>query len=751
MSHTSLKETAQRRRNGPEVTPLSDARSVVLRLARWSMAHRRLVVGGWLLLLVLAIVVGQRVGNSFDNGLALPKTDSQRAADLLQSRFPSVAGDADQIVFAARGGKVTDPAARAKIVPMLERVARLPHVTGVNSPFDGVGQTTTISRDGSVGFATVRFDDQGDALPTKAIQRVVDTAQAVASPRLEVELNGNAIEQLHRPSPGPATGVGIFAAIIILLISFGSFTAMGLPIATALFGLGVGSGLIAIGTHLLTIPDFAQQLALMIGLGVGVDYALLVVTRYRDAYRHNGGDVAAAVEVAMNTAGRSITFAGLTVIIALGGLYALGVNLLYGVALAASASVLFVLAGSLTLLPAALSLHGRRVGEGRHLPSRRRKNGKPSRSERWVTAIQRRPLIAALGATALLLALATPALGLRLALADAGTDQSSLTTRKAYDLVSRGFGPGFNGPLFVAVKLPAAGGQAALRRITSALRDANGVATVSPPQLNAAGDTASVTVVPTTAPQSKQTYDLVKRLRRSVLPQATAGAQATAYIGGFTATQVDFTQRLASKLPFFIAIVIALSALLLLIVFRSLLIPLQAAVMNLLSVGAALGIVQAVFERGWLAGAFGVDKAPIEPFIPVLLFAIVFGLSMDYEVFLVSRIREAWQASGDASYAVREGLARTSRVITAAAAVMIVVFASFAGNGNQILKLFGLGLAAAIFLDAVVVRMILLPAVLQLFGETTWRFPRWLDRLVPRMTIEPPEQRAELPVPEVVA
>jgi RND superfamily putative drug exporter len=711
-------------------------------IARWSIAHRRRVIGGWLLLLVLGIVVAKGVGNSFDNGLALPKTDSQRAVDLLQSRFPRAAGDADQIVFAARDGKLTDAAVRARVTPMLARVARLPRVTGISAP--------TISRDRSVGFATVRFDDQGDALPTTAIRRVVDTAQAADSPRLEVELNGNAIEQLYRPAPGPATAVGIVAAVVILLLSFGSFTAMGLPIATALFGLGVGSGLIAIGSQLLTIPDFAEQIALMIGLGVGVDYALLVVTRYRDAYRRNGGDVTAAIDVAMNTAGRSITFAGLTVIIALGGLYAVGVNLLYGVALAASASVLFVLAGSLTLLPAVLSVHGRRVGEGRHFLRRRATRVKPSRSERWVRTIQRRPLLAAVGATALLLALASPALGLRLGLADAGTDPSSQTTRTAYDLVSRGFGPGFNGPLFVAVRLPSAD-QTALRRITAALRRADGVAAVSLPQLNAARDTASIAVVPTTAPESKQTYDLVKRLRSSVLPEATSGTQASAYIGGFTATQVDFTKRLASKLPFFIAIVIALSALLLVIVFRSLLIPLQAAVMNLLSVGAALGIVQAIFERGWLAGLFGVDKAPVEPFLPVLLFAIVFGLSMDYEVFLVSRIREEWKASGDTSAAIRNGLARTSRVITAAAAVMIVVFASFAGNGNHILKLFGIGLASAIFLDAVVIRMILLPAVLQLLGERTWRFPRWLDRHVPRVAIEPPEEGPELPVPEAAA
>jgi putative drug exporter of the RND superfamily len=701
----------------------------VVALARWSMAHPRLLIAGWVLLAVLGVAIGKGIGSRFDNGLSLPRTDSQRAANLLQSRFPEAGGDTDQIVFAARSGSLTGPEVRRTIEPMLARVASLPHVTGVSSP--------VVSRNGSVGIATVRFDEKGDVLPVDAIRKVVNTAKGVSSPQLQVELNGFASEQLHRPSPGPATGVGVVAAVVILLLSFGSFIAMGLPIATALFGLAVGSAVIAVGSRVLTIPDFAEQIALMIGLGVGVDYALLVVTRFRDAYRRNRGDVEAAIDEAMSTAGRSITFAGLTVIIALGGLYIVGVNLLYGVALAASAAVLFVLAGSLTLLPAALARHGKAVGEGRHFLARRQRSDAPGRSERWVAAIQRRPVVSAAAATAVLLALAAPALGLRLGIADAGTDQSSLTTRKAYDLVSRNFGPGFNGPLSIAVKLPARGGRAVLERIEAGVRATSGVATVAPPLLNKTGDTATITVIPTKAPESPQTYSLVKRLRSSILPRATAGTQATAYVGGFTAVQVDFTQRLADKLPLFIGIVIALSALLLLVVFRSLLIPLQAALMNLLSVGAALGVVQAIFERGWLASVLGVQKAPIEPFLPVLLFAIVFGLSMDYEVFLVSRIREEWQASGDASRAVRTGLARTSRVITAAAAVMIAVFASFAGNGNHVLQLFGIGLATAIFVDAVVIRMILLPAVLELLGARAWKIPRAVDRHLPRVTIEP--------------
>jgi RND superfamily putative drug exporter len=712
---------------------------IVGRLARLSIAHRRLVVVVWVALLLAGMAATSAIGNRFDNALSLPRTDSQRAVELLEQGLPSRAGDSDQIVFATAEGKLGDASTRAVVLPMLRRVAALPHVTAVSSPYGGDRRAAAISRDGRVGFATVTFDREGAALPPDAITRLAQTAEAIRSPRLQVELNGNAIEQLNRPSAGPATAIGVAAAIVILLLSLGSFAAMGLPIATALAGLGAGSGLIAIATHQFTIPDFAQQVAMMVGLGVGVDYALLVVTRYRDTYQRNGGDIQAAIEVAMDTAGRSITFAGATVVIALAGLYAVGVNLLNGVALAASVSVGLVLASSLTLLPALLSFAGRRVAVGGRLRARRaRARGTRGRAGRWVTAIQRRPALAALAATALLLTLAAPALGLRLAISDAGTDQASTTTHKAYELVSRSFGPGANGPLLVAVKTPTTEATNVLARLTTTLRHTPDVATVGTPRLSAARDIAAVTVIPSSAPQSQPTYDLVSRLRGSILPRALAGTGAQAHVGGFTAKTVDFTGRLSSKLPVFIAIVTALAALLLLVVFRSLLIPLQAAVMNLLSIGASLGVVQAIFERGWLASPLGIQRSPIEPFLPVILFAIVFGLSMDYEVFLVSRIREEYQQHRNPSLAIRNGLTSTSRVITAAAAVMIVVFASFATNGGHTMQLFGIGLASAILLDAVVIRMVLLPAVLQLLGNATWKLPRWLGKRLPRLAIEPP-------------
>src|SRR5438876_5623779 len=706
----------------------------MLKLTRKTIAHRLMVVFAWIVLAVGVLAASQAVGKRNANNFSLPNTDSQRAIDQLQSRFPAQSVDADQIFFRTRQGKLTDASARAAIAPLLGRIARLPHVAGVVSPYDAGAKA--ISKAGTIGFATVEFDQRANELPKAAIDRVINAAEGVRSPALQVELGGQAIKQAQQTSLGFATGVGLAAAVVVLLLSFGSLLAMGLPIVTALFGLGAGLGVIGLGSHLVDMVDFSSELALMIGLGVGIDYALFIVTRYRDAYREHGGDVEAALELAMNTAGRAILFAGATVVIALLGMFALGVSFLYGVAIAASLGVLLVLAASLTLLPALLMFTGKRVGRTR----RRRSSPREPRAGfwlRWVGLIQRRPVWAALGSTALLLALASPALGLRLGASDAGNDPTSRTTRQAYDLLATGFGRGFNGPLQLAVQLPARRGAGDLTQLTAALGKTPGVASVAAPPLNAARDTAAIAVYPTTSPQSAQTTTLVKRLRSDVLPPLATATGAAVYVGGATATQVDFARVLSGKLPLFIGLVVLLSAVLLLVVFRSLLIPLQAALMNLLSIAAALGVVQAIFERGWLGGLLGVQPGPIDAFIPVMVFAIVFGLSMDYEVFLVSRIYEEWQHRGDASAAVREGLTRTGRVITAAAAVMVAVFASFAANPDRVLKLFGLAMATAVFLDAIVIRMILLPAVLELLGRRAWTFPSWLDRRLPRLAIEP--------------
>jgi RND superfamily putative drug exporter len=709
-------------------------------IARWTMAHRRIVVVAWVVAAVGIFAVGNSVGNKKASNFTLPGTGSQHAADLLQSRFPAQAGDADQIVFHARTGTLNSAADRAKIGVTLSSVAKLPHVTGVVSPY--AAGAHAISRDGTVAFATVNFDQRANGLTKAAVNRVITTAESARSATLQVELGGQAIEQAQQSSLGFATIVGIAAAILILLISFGSFSAMGLPIATALLGLAAGLGTITLVSHVMEMPDFGSQLALMIGLGVGVDYALFIVTRFRENYRRNGGDVPRAIEDAMNTSGRAVMFAGATVVIALLGMFALGVNLLNGAAVAAAIGVVLVLTTSLTLLPALLSIAGRRIGERGRRTQAAAVDAKPGFWLRWVRQVQRRPALTAIAATALMLTLAAPALGLRLGASDAGNNPTSQTTRQAYDLLARGFGPGFNGPLQVAVALPHSGDAAALSRLTGALRATPGIASVATPRLNATGTAAAVLAYPASSPQSAQTSSLVTRLRDKVIPpvQRTTGAQV--YIGGATASEVDFSHVLSSKLPLFIAVVIAVAGLLLVVVFRSLVIPVQAALMNLLTIGASLGVVQAVFQRGWLASLFGIQPGPIDAFIPVLTFAIVFGLSMDYEVFLVSRVHEEWRARDDASVAVREGLARTGRVITAAAAVMVAVFASFAISGNRILEMFGLALASAVLLDAIVIRMLLLPAVLEFLGRTTWSLPRWLERRLPRVAIEP-EQRSK--------
>jgi putative drug exporter of the RND superfamily len=709
----------------------------VAALARFCIAHRRLVVLGWLVLLIGLGAAWQSGGSHYSSNFTLGHTDAQRAADLLASHFPAQSGDTDQIVFHTRSGKLTDARAQAAIEPMLAAVATLPHVTSVTSPFDPKAGTR-ISRDGTIGFATVAFDEKANALPVPAIKAVISRAQSIESDALQVELGGQAIEQTEFAAPSTTTGIGVLAAVIVLLISFGSFLAMGLPIVTALFGLGTGISLIGLTTHVLGMPSFSIELAAMIGLGVGIDYALFILTRYRESYRESGGEVKQSVELAMDTAGRAVVFAGITVVIALLGMFALGVSFLYGLAVAASLAVLLVLLASITLLPALMTFFGRRVGEPGRLARLVSRNRKPKPDApgfwaRWVGTIQKHPRIAAAAALSLMLLLAAPALWLRLGSSDAGNDPAAFTTRHAYDLLARGFGPGFNGPLTLVVQLPGSGDTAPLRKISAAVAGTPGVVSVAPPRLSPSGDVAIVNAYPSTSPESVKTHELVEQLRHDVLPRLESSTGATVLVGGATATFIDFSNVLSAKLWFFIGIVVALSALLLLVVFRSLLIPLQAAAMNLLSIGASLGVCVMVFQFGWFPG---VSAGPVDAFVPVLMFAIVFGLSMDYEVFLVSRIHEEWSRSQDPHLAIRDGMIETGRVITAAAAVMVAVFASFIFGGERVIALFGVGLASAVFLDALVIRCVLLPAVLDLFGRSAWYFPHALDRRLPRFAIE---------------
>ena len=734
----------------------------MLKLARWTTTHRLYIAIGWVILVIAVNVIAQAGGGaSYSNNFTLPNSDAQRASDLLSRSFPAQAGDRDTIVFKADHGTVLQPAVRDRMNALFTKVSGLPHVSGVISPYSPAAAGKAISANGQIAFATVVFDEKANTLPKSAPEKVVAAAKAAREPDLQIELGGQAIEQTEQEGFGLTTAVGLLAAIVVLLVTFGSLIAMGLPILTALLGLGTGLGLISLFTHVVDTPNFSTELAAMIGLGVGIDYALFIVTRFREAYATPGptfGNVHESVVQAMDTAGRAVLFAGLTVVIALLGMMLLGVDFLYGVAISASIGVLLVMLGSLTLLPALLTLAGGRLVR----PGRRaRRRGVQATDQRhggtwlrWSEFVQSHSWAIAAASTIVMLLIAAPATALRLGSSDAGNDPVSFTTHKAYELLAEGFGQGFNGPLLVVANVPNPSGQAtapssstvitppspsgkvAVEKLRAALARTPGVVSVAPAKFNPAGSVATVSVYPGSSPQAYATTQLVSLLRERAIPPVASSTGMHVYVGGITAGSVDFAGVLAKKLPVFIGVVVLLSALLLMIVFRSLVIPLQAAVMNLLSIGASLGVIVAIFQWGWLSSLMGVSGGPIESFIPVMLFAIVFGLSMDYEVFLISRIHEQWARKGDSRAAVGEGLALTGRVVTAAAAIMICVFLSFMLGESRVIKEFGLSLASAVFLDAVVVRCLLLPAVLSILGDVTWRLPAWLQRNLPRVNIE---------------
>jgi putative drug exporter of the RND superfamily len=707
------------------------------RAARWVLSHARLVTGGWLVLLVVVMAVSHAAKPHYVNNLALPGTDSQRAADLLRQGFPARSGDTAQIVVRARRGFVRDASVRARLTRVLQHVAHLSHVTGVVSPFTPAG-AGAVSRDGRTAFATVTFDERADVLPKAAIDRVIGVSRAAVTGALQIELGGRPIQEAHRPSTGAATSIGLVAALVVLLLTFGSLLTAGLPLVTALLGLGTALGLIGVESKLLDTPDFSTQLAALLGLGVGIDYALFIVTRFRES-RAGGRDRDDAVVDAMNTAGRAVLFAGVTVMIALLGMLVLGVTLLDATAVAAALAVVLTMSAALTILPVLLRRFGDRVAR----PAPKRRSAGRELWPRWAELVSRHPWTALVSGLAIMLVLALPALSLRLGQSDAGNDPTSLTSRRAYDILAHEFGAGFNGPLQIVAQLRAGGGAGPLTRIGAALRTTPGIASVSAPVLAPHGRTAIYQAFPRTAPESQATTDLVNRLRDDRLPPVAHATGAHLLVGGATATGIDFARVLGHKLALFVAVVVVLAGLLLLVVFRSIAIPIQAAAMNLLSVAASLGVAVAVFQYGWLGGLFNVRAGPIEAFIPVILFAIVFGLSMDYEVFLVSRIHEAWLRRRDPTAAMIEGVGSTGRVVTAAATIMVCVFVSFVLGDQRIVKLFGLTLASAVFLDAFVVRSLLLPAVLTLLGRRTWALPRAFERRLPHITLEAPTPALE--------
>jgi RND superfamily putative drug exporter len=572
-----------------------------------------------------------------------------------------------------------------------------------------------------------------------------------------VALGGSPISATVFAHPGSSEAIGILAAIIIMLIAFGSVVAMGLPLLTALIGLGISFGLVTFASHALTVPTFGPQLMAMIGLGVGIDYALFVVTRYRQGLSEHS-DPRAATVLALATAGRAVLFAGCTVIISLLGLFIVDLPFMHGLVIGTMAAVLMVMAAALTLLPAMLGFVGRNIDRF-HIPGLVVRPATAGHGfwYRWSRTVQRRPWLCGSTAFLTLLVLAVPFFSLHLGFSDAGNDPTNLTTRQAYDLLARSFGAGFNGPLVIAADIPKGSsvGRTAVESLDARLRAVNGVASVQPAIFNSSGNAAVITAFPKTSPQDEATAALVRELRNSVIPSAVRGRGVTVYVGGETAAAVDSSAYLSGRLPWVIALIIVLAMVLLMAVFRSVTIPITAAVMNLLSIGAAYGVIVAVFEWGWLGSLFGVSRTgPIDPWIPIMMFTIVFGLSMDYEVFLMSRIREEWRRTGVNSLAVANGLASTARVISAAAAIMICVFGSFVVKDPlRVLDVFGLGLAAAILIDATLVRMVLLPSVMQLLGRANWWMPSWLDRIVPTLGVEvvvptPPQRERHEAIPD---
>jgi RND superfamily putative drug exporter len=710
----------------------------VRRLASACIRHRRVTFAAWIAALVACVAAAGAVGESFSTNFELPESDSQRAVTLLEEGLPMASGDSVQIVFAAEDGSLVERGEARRIEAALDEFAEIDGVAGVSSPLEPGG---AVSEDGTIALATAQLTERSFEVSDETINEMIAVAEGADGEGLRIELGGESVRNAQQPEPGTAELVGLGSAIVILLITFGSVVAMGLPIFTAVVALGVALSLVTLLTHLVDTADFSPQLAAMIGLGVGIDYALFVVTRFRSGLR-SGLEPADAVELAMDTAGRAVLFAGATVCVSLLGLFAIGVDFLYGPALAASLAVLVTMLAALTLLPAVLSKVGRRIDRLR-LPGARGTSGEEGRMwSRWSRAIQRRPWTAALVSTAVLIALAIPVLSIEIGNADAGTDPADTTTRQAYDLLAEGFGEGFNGPLLVVGDFgeasgSAGGGSAGLRE---ELRAAPGVAEVSIPRGSQTGEIQVLTVFPDTGPQEAETRRLVDRLRADVLEPFDARSGAETHLGGETAITNDFSNFIAGKLPLFFGIVIVLSALLLLLAFRSILVPLKAVLMNVLSIGASFGVVVAIFQFGWGNELVGISEtAPIASFLPVFVFAIVFGLSMDYEVFLMSRVHEEWERRRDASGAVVHGLASTGRVITAAASIMIAVFASFALGGEFVIKLFGVALAAAIAIDAFVIRSLLVPAIMELLGERAWWLPGWLDRRLPRLHIEGPE------------
>ncbi len=745
------------------------------RLGPWCHDRRRLVLALWIAALIVANGIAGAVGDNYRQDFSLPGAESSQGFDILNDAFEGQgAGQTGTIVFQAEQG-VTDPRVQQAMSALFDEVSQLEGVTNVESPYGG--RPGLISEDGTIAYANVEFPEDVDFALTADVRDAV-LADAPRIDGLRVELGGFIFAEFEEPS---SEALGLAFAVVILIVAFGSVLAMGLPVTVALIGIGIGGAGVVLFSNLIQVPEFAPFVGIMIGLGVGIDYALLIVTRHREQM-HAGHTVRESVGIAMDTAGRSVLFAGATVVISLLGMLFMGMGFINGLAVTAAITVTLTVAASLTLLPALLGFAGGNVERtrwrglvaaslvavglvgfgldvpalmaafplalvvlvvGSFVPALKRevahrppKHRRETLAWRWSRVIQHRPWTAAIGGAALLLVLATPVLGLRLGFSDESNYDEDTTTRQAYDLLVEGFGPGFNGPLFLVSEVPAGSDIGALGAVNEAVAGDPDVVAILGPQPNADGTAVRWFLAPGSGPQDQATENLVRRLRDDVLPPVEASTGVDIKVTGIVAANIDGSRYMADRLPVFFTAVLILSFLLLMAVFRSLLVPLKAVIMNLLSIGAAYGIVVALYQWGWLSDLTGVAPGPIEAWMPMMLFAIVFGLSMDYEVFLLSRVREEWLRTGDSRTSVADGLAATAKVISAAAAIMVVVFGSFVLENDRTFKLMGTGLAAAIFLDATIVRMLLVPATMELLGDRNWWLPRWLDRLLPTIDVE---------------
>jgi putative drug exporter of the RND superfamily len=710
--------------------------------ARWCFRHRKAVLAIWLIALIGSFGISKLTGSAYSNSNSLSGTDSAKAQQVLTANFPAQAGDSDQIVVQAKQGTLRSPATETVVTSMLARVARLPGVSSVTSLY---GQGGQISSGGTIGFATVNLDDQAITVPRSVVTTLISTAQSADSSLLNVQLGGGAIEGIVAQNADYTSALlGIVLALVVLFFAFRrSVYGALLPLISALVAIGVGTSIVNVLTHVISIANWVPTVAVIVALGVGVDYALFVVSRHRNGLLAGQTPEDAAV-TALNTSGRAVLLAGVTVCAALLGLLVLPDPSLHGVAVTISLVVVLTMVTSLTLLPAMLGFLGPKV-----LPRAERKRLAPDGRQveqagafwlRWAEGLGRRPLIPGILALAVIVILAIPVLSFRTGIQDASVDPASSTTYQAYQLLAKGFGPGFNGPLDVVGQVNRPADRAHFAAFVASAHSQPGVAGIMPPVLSPNGKAEVAEVFPTTGPQDAPTTTTLDRLRAGV-PQAEAGSTLAIHIGGTTAENEDYTQALSGSLPQFLAVVIGLAFILLLIVFRSLLIPLVASILNLLSFGVALGVMTAVFQFGWGKSVLGFgQEAPTESWIPAIMFAILFGLSTDYEVFLVSRMHEEWTLTGDNKRAVVRGQAETGRVITVASLIMMLVFTAFIFGGLGVaIQQVGLGFAAAILIDAYIARTVLVPAVMHLLGRANWWLPAWLDRILPRLHVEPAE------------